>query len=691
VSSIESGDPLTPSPSPHAWGEGSATSDVAKFPSPSALGEGVGGEGTRRETAGGGWNFARYLLARKTALGGLLVFLLSATIALLAPVVAPHDPLQQTLADNFKPPVWEEGGSTNYLLGTDPLGRDLLSRLIYGARYSLMISVSSVLLGSALGFAIGLVSGYFGGVTDTVLMRLGDIQLAFPFVLFAIAVLAVSPERTPAHLILVLSISSWIIYARVVRSRVLSERGKDYALAARALGASRWRVLFRYIVPNVWQIVPLIALLDLGFLVIVESLLSFISLGLSPPTPSWGTILADGRQYMMITPWMAVFPGLAIAMTVLSISLAADGLADLFDPKLVHGKFFRLPLPGPARLPTREDGDEPLLSVRGLTTVFPTRAGTIEAVRDVSFELAPGQVLGVVGESGSGKSTLGLSIIQLLDAPGRVTQGEIRFMGRDLARVGNAEMAAMRGAKIGMIFQDPGASLNPVLTVGAQLDETLRQHRRLPPAPARAAARQALAAVHIADPERVLRAYPFQLSGGMQQRVMIALALASAPALLILDEPTSALDVTTQAQLLDELASLRERLGASMLFISHDIALLSGIADTIAVMYAGRICEIGPRDQVIENPQHPYTQALLNAVERVAVPGRSRLDTIPGDPPDPTRLPPGCPFAPRCPFAMPICDILPAPVVVGPEHAAACHLLVPDSLAGRGLGREALV
>src|SRR5215207_2017027 len=178
-------------------------------------------------------DFARYVLARKTAFGGLIAFLLITTIALLAPLIAPHDPLQQTLADNFKPPLWEEGGSTNYLLGTDPLGRDLLSRLIYGARYSLTISLSSVLLGTALGFAIGLVSGYFGGLTDTVLMRLGDIQLAFPFVLFAIAVLAVSPERTPAHLILVLSISSWIIYARVVRSRVLSERGKDYALADR--------------------------------------------------------------------------------------------------------------------------------------------------------------------------------------------------------------------------------------------------------------------------------------------------------------------------------------------------------------------------------------------------------------------------------------------------------------------------
>jgi peptide/nickel transport system permease protein len=519
-------------------------------------------------------------------------------------------------------------------------------------------------------------------------MRLGDIQLAFPFVLFAIAVLAVSPERTPAHLILVLSISSWIIYARVVRSRVLSEREKDYALAARALGASRWCVLLRYIVPNVWQAVPLIAMLDLGFLVIVESLLSFISLGLSPPTPSWGTILADGRQYMMVTPWMAIFPGLAIVVTVLGISLAADGLADYFDPKLVHGKFHRVPLPGLPQVPA--ETKQPLLSVRDLTTVFPTATGTVEAVRGASFDLAPGEVLGVVGESGSGKSTLGLSIIQLLDAPGRVVAGEIRFMGEDLARVDNARMAAIRGSRIGMIFQDPGASLNPVLTVGAQLHETLRQHRKLRPDQARTAARQALAAVHIADPERVLRAYPFQLSGGMQQRVMIALAMASAPALLILDEPTSALDVTTQAQLLDELTSLRQRLGTSMLFISHDIALLSGIADTLVVLYAGQICEQGPRDQVIARPRHPYTQALLNAVERIHLPADGRLATIPGDPPDPTRLPPGCPFAPRCPYAMPICAVSnPEATLVAPGHVAACHLLTPVLPHAQFLGQEA--
>ncbi|CAN5800253.1 dipeptide/oligopeptide/nickel ABC transporter permease/ATP-binding protein [soil metagenome] len=609
-------------------------------------------------------------------MAGLFVFLLIVFIAIFAPIIAPHDPLEQNLGDNFKPPMWEESGTSTYPLGTDPLGRDLLSRLIYGARYSLAISVGAVIVGTIIGFIAGLIAGFYGKWTDTVLMRLGDIQLAFPFVLFAIAILAVSPNRTAWHLIIVLGISSWVIYARVVRSRVLSERAKDYAVAARALGASRRRVLRRYIMPNVWQAIPPIALLNLAFFVIVESLLSFLALGLSPPTPSWGSILADGRQYMMLDPWMALLPGFAIIITVISISLAADGFADVLDPKLAHGSYRRTPLAVAPTGETPRASHEPLLSVSNLSTDFPLGDQTIHAVQNVSFELPRGQVLGVVGESGSGKSTLGLSIIQLLDVPGRLTSGEILFEGRDLARVSNTEMSGIRGSRIGMIFQDPGNSLTPVLTVGYQLEETARHTAGLAKSHAAGTAREALVSVGIADPDRVLRAYPFELSGGMQQRVMIALAMICNPELLILDEPTSALDVTTQAQLLDELERLRQERALSIIFITHDIALLEDFADLILVMYAGRVCEIGPREQITTNPQHPYSQALLNAVELVNAPGADRLSVIPGDPPDPSHRPVGCAFAARCPYVMAVCrDIDPAHTELGANHRAACHLL----------------
>jgi oligopeptide/dipeptide ABC transporter ATP-binding protein len=324
--------------------------------------------------------------------------------------------------------------------------------------------------------------------------------------------------------------------------------------------------------------------------------------------------------------------------------------------------------------------DGPLLRVRDLHTVFPTPQATIYAVRGVSFDLARGEVLGIVGESGSGKSTLGLSLIQLLDSPGRVVSGEMNFQGHDLARIDNPEMDGLRGRQIGMIFQDPANSLTPVLTIGYQLREAIRATRGLRGNAARALAREALVAVQIPDPDRVLAAYPFQLSGGMQQRVMIALALIGRPDLLILDEPTSALDVTTQAQFIDELQRLQGSLGMSIIFITHDIALLADFADRILVLYAGQVCESGPREILLHQPQHPYTRALLNAVSRTGTgeecgPG-ARLTAIPGDPPDPSRQPSGCPFSPRCPFAMPVCQEVNPPLLEhAPSHFAACHLL----------------
>jgi peptide/nickel transport system permease protein len=618
------------------------------------------------------------LRGRNVALAGLSVLLLIALAAIFAPLVAPHDPLMQNLGDNFKPPMWKEGGTSEYPLGTDPLGRDLLSRLIYGARYSLAISAGAVVLGCAIGFLVGLLAGFFGGWTDVALMRLGDIQLAFPFVLFAIAVLAVSPERNAWQIILVLGLSSWVIYARVVRSRVLAEREKDYARAARALGASPPRVLFRYVMPNVWQAVPPICLLNLAFFVIVESLLSFLALGLSSPTPSWGAILADGRQFMMVSPWMAILPGVAILVTTLSISLAADELADVFDPKLGHGTSGRRPLPAGGAL-IKLDPRVPLLQVRDLSTEFPSRSRTVRALRGVDLDLDRGEVLGIVGESGSGKSTLGLSIIGLLDAPGRISGGEVRFQGADLARAGNGDMSRIRGRQIGMVFQDPGNSLNPVLTVGYQLREALRCAGR-GDRDLTAAARAALVTVNIADPDRVLRAYPFQLSGGMQQRVMIALAMVGRPELLILDEPTSALDVTTQAQFLDELDALQAQTGMSMIFITHDIALLSDFAGKILVLYAGKVCETGPSAAVLADPKHPYTRALLDAVRRTHATGYGRLTAIPGDPPDLSAVQPGCPFAARCPYVMPVCrEVEPPLLETGPGHRAACHLLTEET------------
>jgi peptide/nickel transport system permease protein len=622
----------------------------------------------------------RRLLRRKVALVGLTGVLVVLFVAVFAGLVAPHDPLEQDIENSLAPPVWD-GGTSDHPLGTDALGRDVASRLAYGARTSLAISTAAVLIGALLGLVTGAIAGFFRGWPDSALMRLGDIQLAFPFILLAIVVLGVIPDRKPVHLILVLGIPGWVVYARVVRSRVLAEREKDYVLAARAVGAGSLRILVRYILPSVWQIVPVIALLDFGFLVILESTLSFLGLGITPPTPSWGSILAEGRQYMVIAPWLPVLPGLAIVFTVLGINLLADGLGNVLDPKLETGAFRRraLRLPEWPREEEDERGPSPLLRVRDLRVDFPVGDRVVHAVRGVSFDVERSQTVGVVGESGSGKSVTALSVAQLLDAPGTVTGGSIVFDGRDVVRLGNKEMTALRGRRIAMIFQNPSSALNPVLTIGFQLVETLRGQLGLTKAEARRRARDALAGVGIGDPERVLRQYPFQLSGGMNQRVMLAMAMASEPDLLLADEPTTALDVTTQAQILEELRETTRRSDTSLVLITHDVALVAEYADVVLVMYAGRLAERGPAEQVINDAKHPYTRALLKALPDVDMAADAHLEAIPGEVPDPVDPPRGCPFAPRCPFVMEVCgEVDPDQFVVGADRTAACHLWSPE-------------
>ncbi len=626
----------------------------------------------------------RRLLRRKTFLAGAVLLVLIVFVAVFAPLLAPHDPISQDLSVSLAPPFWAEGGSMDHPLGTDTLGRDTASRLIYGARNSLVIALSAVLIASILGLVAGIAAGFSRGWLDALLMRVGDMQLAFPFILLAIIVLGVLPDRSALHLILVLGIPGWILYARVVRSRVLAERDKDYITAARAIGAGRYRLMTKYVLPAVWQVVLVIAMIDIGFVILVESTLSFLGLGLTPPTPSWGLILAEGRRNMIISPWLSILPGLAIMVTVLAINLTADGAADVLDPKLKKGIFRRRPQRTPAPpsvvandLSATQGQPAPatLLSVRDLSVEFPLQDVTVRAVRSVSFDVDREETLGIVGESGSGKSVTALSIIQLLDSPGRVTGGQILFEGRDLTRIGDREMAGLRGRKIGMIFQNPAASLNPVLSIGSQMVETMRAHQRVDSEEAREMSAAALLDVGIGDPDFVLSQYPFQLSGGMNQRVMIAMAMLARPDLLIADEPTTALDVTTQAQVLEQLREVTRQHQTALIFITHDIALVREYADDIVVLYAGQVAERGPVEAVISSPEHPYTQALLESVPRGDIDPAERLPVISGELPDPTRVPVGCPFAPRCPYVMEVCvEVNPPLETVGEGRLAACHL-----------------
>jgi len=321
------------------------------------------------------------------------------------------------------------------------------------------------------------------------------------------------------------------------------------------------------------------------------------------------------------------------------------------------------------------DGATPfVLDVKDLKTVFRTRGGEVHAVNDVSFTLKPGELLGVVGESGSGKSVTMMSLIRLLPMPpAEIRGGQVMFEGQDLAKVPEDTMRAIRGARIGMVFQDPMTSLNPVFTVGYQITEPLRKHMGLNKAQAANRAVELLELVGIPDARRRLADYPHQFSGGMRQRVMIAIALACDPKVLIADEPTTALDVTIQAQILELIKDLRQKLGMAIVWITHDLGVIAGIADRVMVMYGGQVVEQAPVRELFANPQHPYTRMLLETVPRITGERSEKLRVIQGQPPILSRAPESCPFRARCPQAFDRCAAQnPARYDVGPSHDAAC-------------------
>ncbi len=322
-----------------------------------------------------------------------------------------------------------------------------------------------------------------------------------------------------------------------------------------------------------------------------------------------------------------------------------------------------------------------LLSVENLETHFDTKAGLVRAVNGVCFEIRAGEILGLVGESGSGKSITGFSILGLIQQPGRIVGGSILFRGEELVGASDERLRSLRGREIAMVFQDPMMTLNPVLRIDTQIIEAIRAHEKVDKAEGRRRAVEALARVGIPSPEKRLTAYPHQFSGGMRQRVAIAIALLHKPALIIADEPTTALDVTIQAQIIYEMQRLCQETGTALIWITHDLAIVDSLADRLCVMYAGRIVEQGPARSVISHPAHPYTRGLIGSIPTRNSRG-GRLAQIPGMAPSPLSLPQGCPFRPRCFRADDACLTEPELVKIGPDRSARCvHPLLAEAVA----------
>jgi oligopeptide/dipeptide ABC transporter ATP-binding protein len=315
-----------------------------------------------------------------------------------------------------------------------------------------------------------------------------------------------------------------------------------------------------------------------------------------------------------------------------------------------------------------------ILEVKGLETSFMTPDGELPAVRDVSFSVRRGECLGIVGESGSGKSVTCLSIMGLINAPGFVKQGEVLFQGKNVLAMSHSEQEDLRGGQIGMVFQDPLSSLNPVWSIERQMSDVITRHLGYSRKDARSRAIESLRQVGVPAPAERLKQYPFQLSGGLRQRVMIAIALSCDPQLIIADEPTTALDVSIQAQILDLLDGLKREIGFSLILVTHDLSIVANLADHVLVMYGGKVMEMGSTEKIFENPLCPYTMALIDSATSIDTDRPEDLRPIEGVPPDPRNLPPGCPFAPRCPQATPECyEKMPDLRVEDEDHAVACE------------------
>lgn len=619
----------------------------------------------------------RDLARRPLAVVSVAFLVVVVVLAIGSSWLAPAGPGTQDLAHPLS------GPSATHWLGTDRLGRDVLSRLMAGGRVTLLGVAEALVVFAGLGITLGVAAGFLGGWADRVIARFGDLVLALPGIIVLFMVLSVFPGNELAAMA-ALGVISCPTLLRVVRGSALVIRGELYIKAARLSGLTSLRIMGRHVLPRLGG--PVIVQLSLfaAAAVLVQSALSF--LGLSTPEtqgPSWGNMVGEASAVISQDPWLLVPTGGVLVLTVMALGLVGDAVRDVTAGR-------HLGSPPPRRLrrevrPARRAATSrnaptatPLLSVRGLTIAFRANHRDVTVVQDVGFDVEPGEALGIVGESGCGKTVTIRSVLGLLPDGGRVTAGSAMFGGRDLTAMPERDFSRIRGNMIALISQEPMSGLDPSFRVGGQLTEVIRRHTALPRQQARARAVELLAMVNLPEPQETLSRYPHELSGGMAQRVSIALALAGNPRLLIADEPTTALDVTVQADILALLRDLRKRLGMAIILITHDWGVLADLCDRAVVMYAGEVVEQASVEDIYRSPRHPYTEGLLAANPHLA-PVADTLPTIPGTVPPPSAWPAGCHFQPRCRYATGQCAA--AIPMAAPEPTRLTRCIHSDKVA----------
>ena len=559
--------------------------------------------------------FSRIIRNKLALLGSIMLFMLLILI-MITPFLNLNDPNSINTSDRFSLPF-----TNNYLLGADHLGRDILSRVMWGTRLSLAVGFSAALIAAILGTFIGIIAGYFGGFFDNILMRSVDVLMAFPYVLLALAIVAVMGPGLFNSLVAV-AIVNIPFFARNVRGISLAYANSDFMIAAKISGRGTFSCIIFELLPNLMPTIIVAFSTTIGWMILETAGLSFLGLGSQPPQADLGSMLGEGRASLIVHSHNSLVPGLMILFIVMGFNLFGDGIRDALDPKLSQGKLGRSKALTDLKknYVFKELSSKSFLEVKNLSTKFIRNNKEIKAISNINFSLQKGECLAIVGESGSGKSVTALSITRLVASPpGVITEGLINYKGSDLLNVNLKSMQGIRGKKISYIFQDPQSTLHPLQKVGSQISEIIINHKRINKINLKKEVLKLLSDVKIIDPERVINLYPHQLSGGMRQRIGIAMAIANKPDIIIADEPTTALDVTVQAKILNIINSLKKEFNLSIIFISHDINVVSKISDNIIVMFNGEIVEFGKTEKILNSPKNKYTQKLIKTSPRLSL------------------------------------------------------------------------
>ncbi|MFF3371391.1 dipeptide/oligopeptide/nickel ABC transporter permease/ATP-binding protein [Streptomyces sp. NPDC002680] len=566
----------------------------------------------------------RRLLRSPVAVTCLILLALISLAALCAPLLTSQDPAHTSLTDSLAPM------SGTHPLGGDGVGRDVLARLLYGGRTSLLGALLAVAVALAIGVPAGLVAGYYRKWFDAVSSWLANLLMAVPAIIVLLVVMSAVGQNTYVAMAVFGVLMSPGVF-RLIRASVISVREELYVDAARVSGLADPRIIRRHILPVVQAPTIIQAAQMLGLGIVIQSGLEFLGLG-SATQASWGSMLNDAFANIYTKPVLLVWPGVALAVTVAAFGLLGNALRDALDGSAASERRPRGAAPrkqaaqkkAPRVTAGTSGADDALLVLEDLKVSYPTAEGEKTVVDGVSLTVRRGEVLGLVGESGSGKSQTAFAVLGLLPREARISVGQLVFDGKELGGLGRAEMNRYRGRRIAYVPQEPMSNLDPSFRIGSQLVEPVRRHLGLSAAEAKAKTLGLLERVGIADPERVFRSYPHQISGGMAQRVLIAGAVSCEPDLLIADEPTTALDVTVQAEVLDLVRSLQRERDMGVILVTHDFGVVADICDRVTVMQTGAVVESAPVRQLFADPQHPYTRMLLASTLEDAEP-RSAL------------------------------------------------------------------